>query len=226
MEFIVTHLTRMEFPNICVAGIDAQTMESVRITVPYPQALTCYMHARKGGPFDLGARLDIGDTVPRMQPPEMEDRQITLHRIRKLGYLSKESLWQLLAEKARNDIPTIFGPTLERTRQTYSSPPNTGLASLGFLKLSGRTKLSVREYEDRTKIMLALLENGSWLSLPVTDLRLHILGIGFPVDKTAVDHTNTLLQSASATVLSLGLTRVWSGRHWLQVNNIHTSPDA
>lgn len=149
-----------------------------------------------------------------------------LRRVRKLGYLSKESFWRLMANKAHQDISSIFGPTLEKTHQTYSSAAGQGNVSLGFLRLQCSAWLWIREFEERTKIVLMCKENGRRLMLPVTDLRLHALSEGYPVDKSAVYHLNRQLESASSVVLSVGLTRVWSGRHWLQVNNIHNSPDA
>ncbi|PWB76238.1 hypothetical protein C3F09_00750 [candidate division GN15 bacterium] len=224
MEFVVTHLTRMEYPNICIAGVDYRTLENVRIVLPFPQAFTHVMLAQKGGPFDLGARLEVGEPLPHPRPPEVEDHQITLRKVRKLGYLSKESFWQLVANKARENIASVFGPTLEKTHQTYSSAAGEGHTSLGFLRLKCSAWLWVREFEDRTKIVLMCREGECRLMLPVTDLRLHALAEGFPVDKAAVYRFNRMLESASSVVLSVGLTRVWSGRHWLQVNNLHVEP--
>ncbi len=224
MEFIVTHLTRMEFPNICVAGVDSQTLENVRLVVPYPQVFTCSMLAQKGGPFDLGARLDVGEVLPRPQPPETEDRQIVLRKVRQLGYLSQESFWRLVVGKSQDGIHAIFGASLEKTYQTYSSLAGQGNISLGFLKPRYAVKLWVREFEDRTKIVLLCQDEGVRLQLPVTDVRLHTRAAGYPVDKRAVYEMNRQLESALSVVLSVGLTRAWSGRHWLQVNNIHCAP--
>lgn len=226
MEFIVTHLTRMEFPNICVAGVDYNTLENVRIVLPYPQAFTHSMLASKGGPFDIGARLDIGEPLAHPRPPEVEDRQIVLRKVRKLGYLSQGSFWRLVANNAQDDISSIFGPSLEKTHQTYSSAAGQGNVSLGFLNLQCPAWLWVREFEERTKILLMCRQNEHRLMLPVTDLRLHTLAEGYPVDKSAVYHTNRLLEKTSSVVLSVGLTRAWGGRHWLQVNNLHISPEA
>ena len=224
MEFVITHLTRMEFPHICVAGIDLGTLENVRLVLPYPHAFTHYLHTSCGGPLDLYARLGISATIPKGRPPETEDHEITLHHIRPLGKMDHRALWSLLSSRAKRDVNSIFGPALEITRNTYSSAPGQGTVSLGFLRPRYLVKLFVRQIEDRTKLALSYQESGNRFALPVSDLRLHELKDGFPVNKAAVYAMNRQIEMASSVILSVGLTRPWAGRHWLQVNGIHIAP--
>lgn len=224
MEFVITHLTRMEFPNICVAGIDLGTLENVRLVLPYPKTFTYFLHTSHGGPLELYGRLRITMTTPKGRAPESEDHEIYLGHIRPLGKMDYREVWQLLSQKAKADIGSIFGPFLEKTRSTYSSPAGLGAVSLGFLRPRYMVKLFVRQIEDRMKLALSYQESGNRFTLPVSDVRLHDLSDGFPVNKEAVYQMNRRIESAQSVILSVGLTRAWADRHWLQVNGIHIAP--
>jgi len=109
----------MEFPNICVAGIDLGTLENVRLVLPYPKAFTYFLHVSRGGPLELYGRLRISATTPKGRPPESEDHEIYLGHIRPLGTMDYRELWQLLSQRAKPEIGSIFGPALEKTRSTF-----------------------------------------------------------------------------------------------------------
>jgi hypothetical protein len=66
MHIVVNHLTRMEVPRICVAGIDPLTGRHVRPVTRLTDRLTRTML----GTFSLGALVDIGRATPVPQAPD------------------------------------------------------------------------------------------------------------------------------------------------------------
>lgn len=70
MRIIVNHLTRMTNPRICVAGIDVDTYDHVRPTTHANDLITRAMLREHGGPFGVGALVDLGPVEPRPTVPE------------------------------------------------------------------------------------------------------------------------------------------------------------
>lgn len=64
MRIVITHLTRMEAPRICVAGIDTDAGGHVRPTTGRSHPLTRELLAEQGGPYALGALVDLGEVTP------------------------------------------------------------------------------------------------------------------------------------------------------------------
>jgi hypothetical protein len=60
VQIVVNHLTRMRGERICVAGIDMQTGEHVRPTTSAAAPLTRRLLRSNGGPFEVGAVVDLG----------------------------------------------------------------------------------------------------------------------------------------------------------------------
>jgi len=72
MRIIVNHLTRMSAPRICVAGIDIDTWNFVRPTTPQTDLITRQLLREHGGPFRVGACVDLGPVQPQPSVPESE----------------------------------------------------------------------------------------------------------------------------------------------------------
>jgi hypothetical protein len=70
MRIVVNHVTRMSSPRICVAGIDPETIKHVRPTTPQTDPITRNLLREEGGPFGMGAVVDLGATVPEPTSPE------------------------------------------------------------------------------------------------------------------------------------------------------------
>jgi hypothetical protein len=69
MRIVVNHVTRMSSPRICVAGIDPETIEHVRPTTPPTDLITRSLLREEGGPFGMGAVVDLGAVIPEPTSP-------------------------------------------------------------------------------------------------------------------------------------------------------------
>jgi len=219
MEIVVNHLTRMRRGFICVAGLD-RDRRHIRPVCEHGR-LGKHLVAGYGGPFAIGAVVDLGDTVPRPSPPEIEDHLFDPDLSRRIRLADEAKLWSLLDDLAMSSLVEIFGDELERDGGTASMATGAGAASLGIYRPESRPRLD-REF-GRFRMVLHDPELGE-LSIPVTDLRL------YDIEADAIDERRVELLADRLrrrdVLLAVGLSRPWARdgeaqRHWLQVNNVH-----
>jgi hypothetical protein len=77
---VVNHITRVRDGRICVAGLDFDTGEHVRPVTAESNFLDRSALAAEGGPFQLGAAVELWRTEPRPDPPQVENRLFSLER--------------------------------------------------------------------------------------------------------------------------------------------------
>jgi hypothetical protein len=218
MQIVINHLTRMEAPRMCVAGIDHLTGRHIRPVVGPAHRLT---RAMLGTPFTLGALVDIGQTTPVPQAPETEDHLFSPSTTRLIEKLDPQQYLDLLDRHAHADLRAIFGEDLHRQSRSYAVDLGSGAASLGILHPTG----SLSAYVDRfDKLRLRLTESSDTLSLPVTDIRL-VEADHKTIRVSAMKDLNTRLSLGVKAFLMVGLAHAFppSGsdrKHWLQVNGI------
>lgn len=221
MRIIVNHLTRMQAGYICVAGVDADSGRHVRPVVGHRMGRA--LLRRHGGPFEMGAVVDLGPTAPVGSPPEVEDRSFNPRNARCETDAAPGYFWRLLERVARESLASIFGEDLERHGRTYAMAAHTGGASLGVLRPA---MLALSREAASGKLRLRLSDGGEPVSLSVTDLRLYEADHETPRVAVVEDLAVRIAQGATALV-SLGLTRPYRAlgdtarRHYLQANNIH-----
>jgi hypothetical protein len=221
VEVVITHLTRMRAPHICVAGIDTETMADVRPLPRYGRLAASDLRFRSGC-FELGSVVDLGEVVARPSPPETEDVEFDRGNAVIVGQLSDDEFWARLEACAAVSLREIFGDELARDGRTASIASGRGTRSLGYLHSAGRASLNGDAF-GRVRLLIDDPELGA-LRLPVNDLRLFD-----PVTGEARDRPAELLQDRvrrCEAILAVGLSRPWAReddepRHWLQVNNIH-----
>ncbi len=219
MEIVVNHLTRMRSGHVCVAGLDREG-QHIRPVLEYerlPRELT----ADYGGPFRVGAVVEIGTTRPRPAPPEVEDHVFDAEAAYMIRMADPARLWRFLDELSRPSMREIFGDTLIRDGRTASMPVGTGVASLGVYRPQSR--VSVDRSYGRLRIVMTDEDLGR-LSLPLTDLRLYNLE-SEAIDDRRVEVLEDRLRRREV-LLCVGVGRPWAPegeepRHWLQVNNVH-----
>jgi hypothetical protein len=228
MKIIVNHLTRMRPGYICVAGLDVETGRHVRPVLEH-RYLGTGLLARHGGPFDLGARVDLGSTHYAGQPPETEDQRFDPRFAHRLGYTTPGEFWAWLEQVARPHLREIFGPALSLQGQGCVVTPGTGTVSLGCLRALRPPLLRLTE---GGKIRCLLPSRPANLDLAVTDLRLYSYEGGQYLPRGAlVEQVAARLARGVRSILSVGLGRPWqkldgsAPLHWLQVNNLHLEDD-
>lgn len=221
MRIVINHLTRMQSPYVCIAGVGEGGQHKrpvLDIGRPHRDLL-----ASGGGPFSLGAVVDLGPIQPRPTPPEVEDVVFDPQLTKTVGHLKPSEFLQLLENTAKGSLGSIFGPDLVRKSGTAAAVPvGTGSASLGVLRLETAELVSHLDFGKpavRLRFKDPILGE---LSIKVTDLRLWEADQKTP----AAGDIDEIRNDLDACLVAVGLTRpfqvssyagVW---HWLQVNNV------
>ncbi len=223
MQIVLTHLTRMDAPRICIAGIDPHTGRHIRPTTGPSNPLTRTFLTREARPFALGSLVELGETKPNPEPPEVEDHLFRPEHARVLGRLSSQRYLDLLRANAQHSLLAIFGNELERQNRTYAVQKGRGIASLGILRVRRKPDIDIDRYG---KLRLRLPCAGeSPASLPVTDLRF-VESDHKTIRQEVLADVKRRMKHGIDVYLMLGLTRAFSKdgvdqeRHWLQVNGI------
>lgn len=139
MIMTVTHLTRMRPPYFCVAGLEGKkAIRPVTSGQLHKRLLRC-----KGGPFAIGAIVDIGPVRDVGSAPELEDRRFDPARVRYVGMKTAETFWKDLKAIAQPRLDSIFGDDLvKRGRWSCGVDPGHGVVSLGACKSTLRLEFS------------------------------------------------------------------------------------
>jgi hypothetical protein len=222
MRMVVTQLTRMQAPRICIAGVDPRVDRCIRPTTGPGHSLTRELLAEEGGPFALGALVDLGEVTPNPAPPESEDHLFRVDQVRVVGQLSTDRYLELISKRSRTSLQAIFGDELVRHRRNYAVDKGRGTASLGILRVRRKLDLKVDRYG---KLRLRLPGKEGFASLPVTDVRF-VQADHTSIRTEVVDDVSARMRRGTEVFLMLGLARAFqaehddSERHWLQVNGI------
>jgi hypothetical protein len=210
MEIIVNHLTRMKAPRICIAGIESGTSRHVRPTTGPASPLTRSILAQQGGPFRLGAVLDLGPATPQPSLPETEDHRFQPRRARLVRQLDADEYAQELYGRAHEDVETIFGPALARHDWNYAVDQGTGDRSLGILLVQRRADLTADESFGKPRLRLRLNDSEKPAFLSVADLRFWEADHA-TVKLNVVEDVRRRMRQGVETILMLGLARAFKG---------------
>lgn len=104
MRIVLTHVTRMVAPRICVAGIDERTHQHIRPVASAERPITRDVLAADGGIVELGALVDLGDATARPIPPEVEDHDCDLDDARLVRRLAGDEYLALLDAVSHDDL--------------------------------------------------------------------------------------------------------------------------
>ena len=152
MQIVVTHLTRKRAGYIGVAGVDLETHRFVRPTL-WGRPLGLQDVVPNGGPFDVGAVVELGDVRPTPRRPALEDFEYEPGAVLEYGTLAAADYWALLRRLARPKLGGIFGAPLRHHRSRGAAvPEGAGIASLGVLAPRGRPRLYVVDGRDGARI--------------------------------------------------------------------------
>jgi hypothetical protein len=169
MRILVNHLTRMQPGYFCAAGVDLETETHVRPVLRRGR-LTTDLLSTNGGPFDIGAVLDLGPTANAGRAPELEDHRFDPAGTRRLFDDDADGFWHALERVARESLEEIFGPALELWDESGTVDVGEGYASLGCLKPEKQPWVYV-DHRGTVRLVLDYLMPS--VDLSVTDLRLY-----------------------------------------------------
>ena len=232
MQILVTHLTRMKPPYICVAGIDKRWRHRRPVLADSEgghRQLERNLLRSEGGHFALGEVVDLGSIQARPAPPEMEDVVFEPAGMTAVKTLDPEDFLRNLHRVARNSLWSIFGLELERLSRTAAAiPEGRGSSSLGVLGLSG-ARLQVKSGYEGDQFLRFDFEDPDLgeLGLKVTDLRLWESDQETP----ATDAVDRIKNHLDGCFIAVGLGRAYDAaaypgpKHYLQVNNIFPRSD-
>jgi hypothetical protein len=211
---------------ICVAGVDPRTRRQIR-----PVIGTCFTRdflRHNGGPFEIGAEVDLGATTYVGRAPAWEDYRIDPRNLRHFRRLGPTEFWSLLERTSQPNLTAIFGSALERRNcdRSCTTAEKHGSASLGHLRPARRADITTN-FSGRARA--TVYEAHFEFEISVTDFRLCRSDHQTPRLKL-IEDVRARLRSVPA-ILAVGLTRLYQkstdeqARHWLQLNNIHLQDD-
>lgn len=223
-QILVTHLTRMRYPYVCVAGIDTRTKRHVRPVLELAQLhrdLTV-------GPdrFAIGCVMDLGPTTSVENPPHTEDHLFEVRSLRSLKIVPPSELWGVVEARAVPSLTRVFGSQLQFSANGAFQIAGTGRVSLGYLKPE-RVTLRI----DGGRVRATVNIDGRDFDFSVTDRACFIERTqAFAPNGVAVAAINRALSQRQPCVLALGLARPWTARGttearcWVQVNGVFLNP--
>jgi hypothetical protein len=213
----------MRPPHICVAGLDVTTHDHIRPVLHKAQLDTALL-AANGGPFALGAIVDLGPLVDVSSPPEVEDRRFDRDTAKRTTQLTGAAFWKEIDAAADDDLNEIFGEQFEETSRSFSTPEGEGSHSLGCYRPSQTPNIGMDTYGTKVSVYAYMPWGNQVKKIPITDLRL--VDANFTVSPARVQSLQKLVSAASDVLFSVGLSRPFakSGsdekRHWMQINNV------
>ncbi|HWD10942.1 MAG TPA: hypothetical protein VG366_03800 [Solirubrobacteraceae bacterium] len=223
MRIVVNHVTRMSAPRICVAGIDPETFHHVRPTTPHTDLITRDLLRGEGGPFGMGAVVDLGDAVPEPSPPETEDHRFRTADARHVEDMSDDEFLQLLDEMSAPDLASAFGPALESVGWKYAVDAGCGERSLAVVRPSERPILAVDDTFGKLQLQFNDPDRPTYL--PVTDVRFYEEDQA-TIRTCVVENVAARLRRGVDALLMMGLPHAYHApnddraRHWLQLNGV------
>jgi hypothetical protein len=211
---VVDHLARFGDGSVLVGGINS-AHEHVWPHRRRPWDTDSTVPA--GGPFGVGQVVDLGPSRQRGIAPAAEEREVDEGRVRRLGRAGDADFWSLIEMVGRDSVLEIFGDDLElHSGGSASVPEGRVRTSLGCLRCPGPAEIFRRGRQVR--FGLDDLRLGS-LDLSLHDLRLHDAE-GEPIDALWKVLRRRVV-GGEPLILSVGLSALFNGSHWLQIHNIH-----
>lgn len=225
---MITHLTRMRDETICVAGIDPESGEHLRpLLAAEDDRMTRALLSERGGPFEFGTLVELGETEPCPKAPHIEDHVFDPAAARNLGRIEPASLTALLDAVAVRSARNAFGTALQRRGEKYATDPGEGERSLAVIRLRGPAAL---ELDPRNHLFLRFESAAQPTLARLTDLRFYGAD-GHSLNHDLIDAVSARLRAGSEAFAMLGLGRAWQGsgddakRHWLQANGVCFAED-
>ncbi len=232
MIIVINHLTRMKPPSICMAGIDESTGRHVRPMLGDWKKIPNTVLAEHGGPVRIGARVDLGFTRATPTPPEIEDHEFQLNRLRFLEMVDAGAFWAMQERLAKTELRAVFGDELRAIgARGCGLPQGRGAASLGCFSPKRPPVLFARHRPDRPPQVRMILTDGEFhVDAGVTDLRLYEADLLTPREHVC-RYIADGIRRRVRVILAMGLCRAFAKTplddpmHYVQVNNVFIECD-
>ncbi len=225
MRIVVNHVTRMAFPRVCVAGIDPQTYDHLRPTTHKGDRITRKHLRESGGPFGVGALVELGSVSPAPSPPEMEDHGFSTRNARHVEDLGDDEFLQMLSRTSAPDLESAFGSALERLKWKYAIDVGCGERSLAVIRAQQRPQLKLDSFEGKDKLQLRFNDVEPQAYVPITDVRFYEQDQR-TVKRDLVENAARRLKRGVGAFLMFGVAHAFEApnddreRHWLQLNGL------
>lgn len=229
-EIVLTDVTAMGGDSVCVAGIDVETGETLRLSNPQP---TRVMATELGFAPGEVIRVDWG-RLERPVAPHVEDGVWQTRSVEKRARLADAQLASMLAATAFDGVREAFGDAIVKARNNnHGWPARDGARSLATIRARYvRFEQVVERRHDgievaRIRVSLRDRSNMFWGRIPFQDLtvRAHTYDCD---DCKGEGHMHQLRAEfeANRCLVRVGLTRPYPpddpdvARCWLQVTNV------
>ena len=233
LRILINHLTRMR-SEYCIAGIDIYNRKHIRPRV-FDGIINKEHLEENSGLISLGSIINIENIIPESNPPQTENISFKMEDVKFIRKVPKSEFWYWLSQNAKDSLDSLF-PELIRNKVTGSAGvlPKTGNKSLGVFK---PTKISMGAQKNTfsfpaRKLRLNISDEieGN-LNLICNDYRFYEANYTFSNNLTFTPNYDlferTIERFENETpLLSLGLTKLYNGKHWLQINNIYFESDS
>ena len=236
-DVVITDLTRMGVPRVCVAGYvleGNEAYECIRPELRRNALSEAWLRTPTGviRPFSV-VRLDLLEHKP--EPPHTEDWMVAGgHRVLKERITAAEQ-WSLLVQLDDGAIADIFGTPLIGAPGAYVRI-GTGHRSLGtvFPEHVSHVVYRIRDDTGAWDYRLRFTDcAGTVFDLAVTDLAFRLYADQLRQERGMAAHEVArslydAIAGSKSVALRVGLARRWSkhpDRCHLQVNGIYTEPD-
>lgn len=233
---VITDLTRMRPPRVCLAGYRLDLEQPVCIRPLFAEGDVTERWLFSNGqqivrPFAL-LQLDLDR--PRPDLPHSEDWLVGWGR-KRLGRFEPDEQLEFLTEIVDPAVAAIFGAEVSQDRGWFV-PAGAGTRSLGTIRVASLDAVTYRFHPDSTRweYRLAFTDAaGATYRLPVTDLAFrafldHLRTRASLAPAAAAFRLETALQDAADVYLRIGLTRGWDrhrDRCYLQITAVYSFPD-
>jgi len=213
---VVTDLTRMTGNNVCIAALNLDTGQQIRLDFPQPIESDC-------SNLDIGAVINVEWTPGKdNKSPHIEDGPWDEKNLKIIKALNLGELRDLLVPLAKGRVEDIFGaPSRKAANGNIGYEPGVGHRSLGSLLVD---KVNIKGEGNGLRVIFK--DRDDQYVVPFQDLymRLH--------QTTCAECNLRWIEQAaqsyaeSPALVRLGLTRPYEvpGYHpltcWLQVNHI------
>lgn len=188
--------------------------------------LTTSLLTNEGGPFGVGALVELGETKPAPEPPFVEDQLFNPAAATAQGQVEPELYTDWLEAVAFNSVRRAFGPDLERLKSTkLATREGLGKQSLAVVRLTNATMTT-----SFGKPRLNFYEDDLLTQTTVTDLRFYEDDFKTANYETVASVSSRLAEGMKAWAM-FGLARPFKAqgddarRNWLQLNGICLEDD-